>query len=230
MSKATRTSVCSLSTGTIAGRSALRPWVRQEACALRDFGSANGHGRNEDHSSPPVQIRACGFPAPGSCLRSNVISIRGMGYPFSSDPWTSCFSSKPIPALCPGHALQFVLPLTDRLPSTISAANVTRHCSRLLRYYAAVRLLIRVHAHRAAVALMGRSDVSHRTRVRSPRFRTKDFSTCMGSSTARGSSSASHLRGEDVAFSSTVRDRHLGIRPVSLLNTQPVVSPVNASR
>ena len=119
----------------------------------------HGHGRNEDHSSPPVQIRACGFPAPGSCLRSNVISIRGMGYPFSSDPWTSCINSKPIPALCPGHALQFVLPLTDRLPSTISAANVTRHCSRLLRYYAAVRLLIRVHAHRAAVAFMGRSDV-----------------------------------------------------------------------
>ena len=37
------------------------------------------------------------------------------------------------------------------------------------------------------------------------------------------------LRGEDVAFSSAERDRHLGIRPVSQLNTQPVVSPVNAS-
>ena len=61
-------------------------------------------------------------------------------------------------------------------------------------------------------------------------FRTKDVSTCMGSPTARGSSSASHLRGEDVAFSSRERDRHLGIRPVSLLNTQPVASPVNASR
>ena len=34
----------------------------------------------------------------------------------------------------------------------------------------------------------------------------------------------------DVAFSSTERDRHLGIRPVSQLNTWPVVSPVNASR
>ena len=37
------------------------------------------------------------------------------------------------------------------------------------------------------------------------------------------------IRREDVAFSSTERDRHLGIRPVSQLNTQPVVSPVNAS-
>ena len=35
---------------------------------------------------------------------------------------------------------------------------------------------------------------------------------------------------DDVAFSSTERDRHLGIRPVSQLNTWPVVSPVNASR
>src|SRR5216684_1684556 len=41
---------------------------------------------------------------------------------------------------------------------------------------------------------------------------------------------ASQYAMEDVAFSSAVRDRHLGIRPVSQLNTWPVVSPVNASR
>ena len=35
---------------------------------------------------------------------------------------------------------------------------------------------------------------------------------------------------DDVAFSSTERDRHLGIRPVSQLDTWPMVSPVNASR
>src|SRR6266436_3990833 len=35
---------------------------------------------------------------------------------------------------------------------------------------------------------------------------------------------------DDVAFSSTEGDRHPGIRPVSQLNTWPVVSPVNASR
>jgi hypothetical protein len=34
----------------------------------------------------------------------------------------------------------------------------------------------------------------------------------------------------DVAFSSTERDRHLGIRPVPQLNTWPVLSPANASR
>ena len=41
---------------------------------------------------------------------------------------------------------------------------------------------------------------------------------------------ASHSPWSDVAFSSPERDRHLGIRPVSQLNTWPVVSPVNASR
>ena len=35
---------------------------------------------------------------------------------------------------------------------------------------------------------------------------------------------------DDVAFPSAERDRHLGIRPVSQLNTRPVVAPVNASR
>src|SRR5262249_24816645 len=54
--------------------------------------------------------------------------------------------------------------------------------------------------------------------------------TCTRSPTARGSAHASHYAMGDVAFSSTERDRHLGIRPVSQLNTWPVVSPVNASR
>src|ERR1700690_2670031 len=66
--------------------------------------------------------------------------------------------------------------------------------------------------------------------MRPPRFRAKNFSTCTRSPTARGSSYASNSPWDDVAFSSTERDRHLGIRPVSQLNTWPVVSPVNASR
>jgi hypothetical protein len=100
----------------------------------------------------------------------------------------------------------------------------------LLRYCNPVRLLIRVHVHRSAVAFLNRPGIPVRARMRSPRFRTKDVSTCMGSPTARGPAPASPFAGADVAFSSTERDRHLGIRPVSQLNTQPVVSPVNASR
>jgi hypothetical protein len=156
----------------------------------------NGRGRDEDCSSPPAQIRTCGFPASGSCLGSNVIDLRGMGYPCSSDPWARRFGDMLGPALCPGHALQLTLPSTGRLPSTVSAADVTRHCSRLHRYYAAVRLLTCVHAHRSAVGcLHGPVRRASRTQMRSPRFQRKHVSTCMGSSTARGSSSPSHFSG-----------------------------------
>src|SRR5207244_9615985 len=91
----------------------------------------------------------------------------------------------------------------------------------LLRYYDPVRILIRVHVHRSAVAFMNRPGLPVRTRMRLPRFRAKNFSTCTRSPTARGSSHASHSPWDDVAFSSTEGDRHLGIRPVSQLNTWP---------
>ena len=69
-----------------------------------------------------------------------------------------------------------------------------------------------------------------RARVRPPRFHAKNFSTCTRSPTARGSPHPSQYAMGDVAFSFSERDRHLGIRPVSQLNTWPVASPVNASR
>src|SRR5437870_13577139 len=78
------------------------------------------------------------------------------------------------------------------------------------------------------VAFPSRPGTRVRAWMRPPRFRAKNFSTCTRSPTARGSSHASQY--VDVAFSSTEGDRHLGIRPVSQLNTWPVVSPVNASR
>ena len=80
-----------------------------------------------------------------------MIGLRGMGYPCSSDPWARCFGDMPYLALCPGHASQLALPSTGRLPSTISAGDVARHCSRLPRYYAAVRLPL------ASAAAIGRT-------------------------------------------------------------------------
>ena len=140
--------------------------------------SDNGRGRDEDCSSPPAQIPACGFPAPGSCLRSNVIGLRGIGYPCSSDPWARCFSDMPVPALCPEHASQLTLPSTGRLPSTVSAADVTRHCSRLHQV-----LCSRPTSHPRACpsfgcCLHGPVRRAGRTRMRSPKFRRKDVTTC----------------------------------------------------
>src|SRR5262249_53476115 len=111
-----------------------------------------------------------------------------------------------VPAQCPGRGRLAAIPL-GRGPSLHGLRRGRALFVRLLhRSYYLVRLLIRVRAHRSAVAFMSRSGVPLRTRMRSPSFRTKDVSTCMGSPTARGSSSASHLRGEDVAFSSAERD------------------------
>src|SRR6516165_10058094 len=134
------------------------------------------------------------------------------------------------PALCPGRGRPAAVPL-GRGPFLHGLRRGRALFVRLLhRSYSLVRLLIRVRAHRSAVAFMGRSGVPLRTRMRSPSFRSKNFSTCARSPTARGSSHASHYAMGDVAFSSAERDRHLGSRPVSQLNTRPVASPVNASR
>jgi hypothetical protein len=112
--------------------------------------------------------------------------------------------------------------------STVSAADATRHCSRLHRFYAAVRLLTCVHAHRSAVAFMGRSDVLPDTDEVS-QVPTKGCLHVRGVFDCARLLIAKPFQREDVAFSTTARDRRLGIRPVSQLNTQPEVSPVNAS-
>src|SRR6202043_2454767 len=122
-----------------------------------------------------------------------------------------------------------LFPSGEALPSTISAGSCLPLFGRFVGttassdFSSAYMLGVRLLPSRAGPAQV-------RARVRPPRFRAKNFSTCTRSPTARGSSHASHYVMGDVAFSFPERDRHLGIRPVSQLNTRPVVSPVNASR
>src|ERR687890_481866 len=61
-------------------------------------------GRGAGHPAPPPQIPACGFPAPGSCRRSNVIDVQGLGGPFRFNPRIGASCDTPKPALCPGRA------------------------------------------------------------------------------------------------------------------------------
>ena len=187
-------------------------------------------GRDEDCSPPPAQIRTCGFPASGSCLRSNVIGLRGIGYPCSSDPWARRVSDTPDPAQCPGRALQLALPSTGHRPSTVSAADVIRLCSRLHRYHAAVRLLVRVHAHRSAVTFMGRSGCGPDTSEVSQVPTKGRLHMHMGSQTARGSSSPSHCGGRMLLSGQRNGVSTSKLDPFRSSITQPVVSPVNASR
>src|SRR3954452_3612793 len=61
-------------------------------------------GRGAGYPAPPPQIPACGLPAPGSCRRSNVIDVQGLGGPFRFDPRIGASCDTPKPALCPGRA------------------------------------------------------------------------------------------------------------------------------
>src|ERR1700674_4966521 len=107
-----------------------------------------------------------------------------------------------IPAQCPGRGRLTAVPL-GRGPFLHGLRRGNALVVRPLhRYYSLVRLLILVHAHRSAFAFTSRSGMPCRTRMRPPRFRTKNFSTCAKPSTARGSSHASHYAMGDVAFSS----------------------------
>ena len=89
---------------------------------------------------PPRRSRRAAFPhrAP---VEGRTRPGLGLGRPMPSRSVGSPLGDMPVPALGPGHASLLAFPSTGRLPSTISAADPGRRCSRLHRYYAAVRLL-----------------------------------------------------------------------------------------
>ncbi len=135
--------------------------------AMHGSGPMRLSGRGADYSTPPPQIPACSFPAPGSRRRSN--AIVGLD---ATDPQARCFSVMLSPALSPEHVLQLTFLSTGRLPSAISATDFSRLCSMLQRYYAAVRLLVcssTASSPRLPVAARDRQATAGQTR--SPRFR-----------------------------------------------------------
>src|SRR3954471_507197 len=73
-------------------------------------------GRDGSYLPPPAQIPACGFPAPGSCRKSGVVDVRGLGGPSSIDPRADASRDMLGPALCPGHASASSSP-PGRVPS-----------------------------------------------------------------------------------------------------------------
>ena|SRR5258708_6044366 len=94
-----------------------------------------------------------------------------------------------------------LLPSGEALPSTTSAGSCLPLFGRFLSttassdFSSAYMLGVRLLPSRAGPAQV-------RAPMRPPRFRTKNFSTCARSPTARGSSHASHYAMGDVAFSS----------------------------
>ncbi len=100
-----------------------------------------GRGRDGPYGPPPAQIPACGFPAPGSCRRSNATKVESLDGPAAS-----------VRRLAASGTCRFrlcVRGMRRGSPSLRPAAFPPpspppihdRLCSRLPRYYAAVRLL-----------------------------------------------------------------------------------------
>jgi len=154
----------------------ITPWTSGSAGRLLFLEVCSGRGPG--CPGPPAQIPACGFPAPGSCQRSNAIEVRDFGGPCTPNPQARSFGYTPYPALSPGRALLLAFPPAGRLPSTISATDLWSLCSRLHRYCAAVRLLTP-----PATASPPRLPIAARLRhsglgeVRSPRFRCGSLHT-----------------------------------------------------
>ncbi len=92
------------------------------------------------------------------------------------------------PALCPDRGRLTAVPLGPGPSLHVLRWKSPSIVRSLLRYYGPVRLLTRVHVQRTACGLPEPARTKIRARMRSPRFRTKDVSTCMGSQTAQGPS------------------------------------------
>ena len=94
----------------------------------------------------------------------------------AADPLARRFGAMPYPVLSPGHVLLLTFPPIGRLPSTVSAADSRQLCSRLHRYYAAVRLLTSsATASSPRLPVVARIRQSGLGEMRSPRFRRVPF-------------------------------------------------------
>src|SRR6266851_2414272 len=102
-------------------------------------------------------------------------------------------------------------------------------CSVAPRYYGLIRLLIRVHARRTASAFPSRPGTSPGTGETS-QVPHKELHHVREAFDCARFCPCKPIRHGRCCLLVRELDRHLGIRPVSQLNTWPMVSPVNASR
>jgi hypothetical protein len=114
-------------------QSAARGRQFQGRRSSRGTSRISGRGRDSDCSLPPAQIPACGFCfAAPSVSRTGLLSKVGRDReetealcPGPSDPSACGVGDMRSPALCPAHALPQTVPPTGRLPSTLSAPDLS---------------------------------------------------------------------------------------------------------
>ena len=132
------------------------------------------------------------------------------------------------PALSPEHASLLTFPSTGRLPSAISAADFSRLCSMLQRYYSAVRLLVcssTASSPRLPVAARIAGAIAGQTR--SPRFRRDPFERDVASDLGRAS--APRIAAPHILPSAVLSASAPAISVFSWLNPTPQSIAVYAS-
>src|SRR5712671_736030 len=134
-----------------------------------------------------------------------------------------------ISAQCPNHGRLSAVPLGGGPSLHDLRRKLPSFVRSLPRYYGLIRLLIRVHTRRTAIAFPSRPGTSPGTGETSQVPHKELLHVRKAFDCARFFPCKPLRHGRCCLLVSEL-DRHLGIRPVSQLNTRPVVSPVNASR
>ena len=139
-------------------------------------------------------------------------------------------TSRPCPALSPGHAARIRIPL-DQPPSLhlLRADHRRQVVRRLRRYYAAVRLPAAVHHRRTSLDFTMRPTPHFVGGRRISRFSRKLLPYMLGVSDLAGYHRASPLRLDDCGLPLLLTGSASRTKFISRLNTLPARSPVNAS-
>ena len=139
-------------------------------------------------------------------------------------------TGRPYPTLSPEPAARAPIPF-DQPPSLHLLRSDLRHqfVRRLRRYYAAVRLPAPVHHRRTSLDFSMRPKPPAWVVAGSPGSRASCFHACLGSPTSRDTNVPCQDGPLVVAFPTPEPGRHPEPCPFSRLNTQPTLSPVNAS-
>ena len=139
-------------------------------------------------------------------------------------------TGRPCPALSPGHAARVCIPL-DQPPSLhlLRADQRRQFVRRLRKYYAAVRLPATVHHRRTSLDFTMRPRHAGLGSRWISRFSRRLLPCMLGVSDLAGYRRSLPKRNIDCGLPLTPTGSASRTESISRLNTQPALSPVNAS-
>ena len=178
---------------------------------------ASGRSRDGGCPPPPPRIRTSGFPASGSCLRSErqAAGPAGFTYPFQRMRRAS-------PVLRPERGLLAQVPLGQAPSLPLLRPRSAGVVRSVRRYYGPVRLPLSVHRRRASPDFPARPAApSPRAGRGSPGSRARCVRTCSGSSPAQDLPVSCDSDAGRVAFRLSPRRRRPGVGMFSRLHTRP---------